>query len=185
MNNSSYKQNLKSLKEIYEEIANDKKRWSYYQNNTLSLNNAWKDKGSANKFIHEYFKNGGKEVFNLKSPIGSLGGSHERDIHTVSLYILGIYLSENLNWNKANTMCQRNFLFLWYLTCLYHDMGYKIEENVELVKAYGTLDKFMKEQEIDGETNLFKYIKKKELCKNYYRYIKATRGHIDHGITGA
>ena len=175
---------LKSLKKVYEEISDDNMRWNYYENNSLTLNGAWRCKDSANHFIHEYFKSGGKNVFCLDSPIINLGQKHERDIHTVSLYILGIYLCENLNWDTKENLCQRKFLFQWYLTCLYHDMGYKIEENTELVDTYETLDNFIKCQGIDGEKNLFKYCKIKELCKNYYKYIRDNMGHIDHGITG-
>mgnify|MGYP000956720083 FL=1 len=89
-----------------------------------------------------------------------------------------------------------NELFIWFLMCLYHDMGYKLENKTDLVKEYYTLDKFLQKNEIKEEYNIFKVYKKKTLCENYYRYRAEDRyrttehgvikehGVIDHGIAG-
>lgn len=42
----------------------------------------------------------------------------------------------------------------------------------------------MEGQDIKDDRNIFGKFREKTLCKNYYRNIKETRGHLDHGITG-
>ena len=114
-----------------------------------------------------------------------------RDIHTVSVFILGIEIAR-----KMKNRILGNELFIWFLMCLYHDMGYKLENKTDLVKEYYTLDKFLQKNEIKEEYNIFKVYKKKTLCENYYRYRAEDRyrttehgvikehGVIDHGIAG-
>lgn len=114
-----------------------------------------------------------------------------RDIHTVSVFILGIEIAR-----KMKNRILGNELFIWFLMCLFHDMGYKLENKTDLVKEYYTLYKFLQKNEIKEEYNIFKVYKKKTLCENYYRYRAEDRyrttehgvikehGVIDHGIAG-
>lgn len=55
---------MKTLQQCYENIAIDQTKWSYYEN-SIEINNKWKDNKEAFNFIKEYFEYAGKsKVFN-------------------------------------------------------------------------------------------------------------------------
>lgn len=171
---------MKTLEKLYNEIANRPEEWNYYIDkcNKLAIDNAWLNICEANFFIHNYFKSGGKEVFDIDK-IGYLGSTHERDIHTISTFILGISLSKILEIELKD-----DALFTWFLVCLYHDIGYKIEENVSLINKAKTLQQFMRFIGIGQDSKIYKKYQANKLCKNYYKYKILEKGSIDHGIVG-
>ena len=169
--------NMKTLLQIYKDISGNKNLYDYYGSN-LILEDAWINVNKAHSFIHQYFQNGEKDIFGLKI-CKDMNQPDIRDIHTVSVFILGIAIA----WKMKNRILG-NELFIWFLMCLYHDMGYKLENKTDLVKEYYTLDKLLQKNEIKEEYNIFKVYKKKTLCKNYYRYRIEKYGKIDHGIAG-
>lgn len=180
---------MKTLLQIYNDISENKNLYDYYGSN-LILKDAWINVKSAHSFIQQYFQNGEKAIFELKI-CRDMYQPDIRDIHTVSVFILGIEIAR-----KMKNRILGNELFIWFLMCLYHDMGYKLENKTDLVKEYYTLDKFLQKNEIKEEYNIFKVYKKKTLCENYYRYRAEDRyrttehgvikehGVIDHGIAG-
>ena len=180
---------MKTLLQIYNDISENKNLYDYYGSN-LILEDAWINVDRAHSFIHQYFQNGEKAIFGLKI-CRDMYQPDIRDIHTVSVFILGIEIAR-----KMKIRILGNELFIWFLMCLYHDMGYKLENKTDLVKEYYTLDKFLQKNEIKEEYNIFKVYKKKTLCENYYRYRAEDRyrttehgvikehGVIDHGIAG-
>lgn len=180
---------MKTLLQIYKDISENKNLYDYYGSN-LILKDAWINVKSAHSFIRQYFQNGEKAIFELKI-CRDMYQPDIRDIHTVSVFILGIEIAR-----KMKNRILGNELFIWFLMCLYHDMGYKLENKTDLVKEYYTLDKFLQKNEIKEEYNIFKVYKKKTLCENYYRYRAEDRyrttehgvikehGVIDHGIAG-
>ena len=72
------------------------------------------------------------------------------------------------------------------MTCLYHDMGYAYEKNQRKPSTKcEDLEGFI--ELIVGKQPCLFYRKDnslESLCRNYYKYIYETRGHIDHGIAG-
>ena len=180
---------MKTLLQIYNDISENKNLYDYYGSN-LILKDAWINVKSAHSFIQQYFQNGEKAIFELKI-CRDMYQPDIRDIHTVSVFILGIEIAR-----KMKNRILGNELFIWFLMCLYHDMGYKLENKTDLVKEYYTLDKFLQKNEIKEEYNIFKVYEKKTLCENYYRYRAEDRyrttehgvikehGVIDHGIAG-
>lgn len=180
---------MKTLLQIYNDISENKNLYDYYGSN-LILKDAWINVKSAHSFIQQYFQNGEKAIFELKI-CRDMYQPDIRDIHTVSVFILGIEIAR-----KMKNRILGNELFIWFLMCLFHDMGYKLENKTDLVKEYYTLDKFLQKNEIKEEYNIFKVYKKKTLCENYYRYRAEDRyrttehgvikehGVIDHGIAG-
>lgn len=175
--------NMKTLLQIYNDISENKNLYDYYGSN-LILKDAWINVKSAHSFIQQYFQNGEKAIFELKI-CRDMYQPDIRDIHTVSVFILGIEIAR-----KMKNRILGNELFIWFLMCLFHDMGYKLENKTDLVKEYYTLYKFLQKNEIKEEYNIFKVYKKKTLCENYYRYRAEDRyrttehGVIDHGIAG-
>ena len=177
---------MKTIHEIYDDIFSDENNFYYPNMKTLRMKE-WTEQ-EALTFIKTYFEAGSKEIFCGHNMLDK----YNRAVHTVSLYALGIFLYEKLeiNFKSDNVIGGKDsFLYIWYMTCLYHDMGY-VYENGQGRDLDGceTLDLFIKKA-LGGNPCLF-YKENKEdvsledLCKNYYKYIYETRGHIDHGVVG-
>lgn len=171
---------MKTLLEIYNEISENHKKYMYYNNLSIdiSLKNVWENAEKANSFIHGYFDVGGKVVFNVEK-IKYFGFENKRDIHTVSVFILGIAIAEKIGYSIT-----REELFIWFLMCLYHDMGYAIENDASLISKAANLERFIELVNVKGDNNIFNLYRGKTLCKNYYKYVRDKFNHIDHGIAG-
>lgn len=184
---------MKTFFDLYNSISRDNSLYNYYDKN-LELKDAFANKEQANSFIINYFQNGEKDICKFEKNNPRLKGMFEadaRNIHTVSVFTLGIAIALKMEHRISG-----DELFIWFLMCLFHDIGYKLENNTDLVKEYDTLDKFLQKNEIKEEYNILKVYKKKTLCENYYRYRAEDRyrttehgvikehGVIDHGIAG-
>lgn len=177
---------MKTIREIYDEIFSNKENFYYPHAEFLKMD-TWTEE-NAFEFIQKYFAMGSKEIFCE----GINYQRYKRSIHTVSLYALGIFLHKHISKeidgnNNQDKVCeQHQFLYIWYMTCLYHDMGYAYEKNQrKLSKECEDLDGFI--EFIVGTQPCLFYRKDnslESLCRNYYKYIYETRGHIDHGIAG-
>lgn len=122
----------------YNSINETPKLWSYYEYNVNDIDLMKNPEGS----IKEYFSKGEKgkifndELIKYLPPI--------RSRHMVSAFFLGIKLYENsaLIRDSINSMTcsleerlpsnkdfngRTRFLYLWFLTCLFHDAGYGYE----------------------------------------------------------
>ncbi len=102
-------------------------------------------------FIREYFQNGqkGYAIVDLEDcrnilwrngrndniyRVPPLHLSEFRAVHTVSTFFLGILLEHYIAQEIGHTEISVGketfpFSYLWFLTCLYHDWGYIVEEN--------------------------------------------------------
>ena len=177
---------MKTISAIYDEIFSDENNFYYPNVKALRIKD-WTEQ-EALIFIKTYFEVGSKEIFCKQNMLEK----YNRAVHTVSLYALGIFLYEKMGINcKINNVIggKDSFLYIWYMTCLYHDMGY-VYENSQGRDLDGceTLDLFIKKV-LEGEPYLFYKGNKEnasleELCRNYYKYIYETRGHVDHGVVG-
>lgn len=123
--------------------------WNYYRAN-ISIDPLISPERSLD-FIREYFQNGQKDyaIVNLKEcqnvcsrnirnnsfyRVPPLHLSEFRAAHTVSTFFLGIMLEHYIaqeNGHAEISVGEETFPFsyLWFLTCLYHDWGYIVEEN--------------------------------------------------------
>lgn len=99
--------------------------WNYYDADISKPFN--KDK--ARDFIEQYFEHGAKKkvILPLIDEIGAM-----RHVHTVSAFFIGLLIKRELC--PSLTIISREyedyeFSYLWFLVCLFHDMGYAIEND--------------------------------------------------------
>lgn len=174
--------------EFYKKIFSEPNKWNYY-NSTHSTRFPFENEEIANDFIIDYFKNGGKtRVIDECFKEGN-----ERSLHTISTFFLGLIIEPLLIINRNNLNIkliqdeEPDFIYFWFLLCLYHDFGYFIEYHKEKYspKAY-SLDCICKELNI--EANLLKTKYKlnftKSTIKKYYSLCRNKYGFINHGIIG-
>ena len=182
-----------SLMYLYKKLIENVCEWSYYFNAPhLTVDTLLSSDRSFN-FIKEYFKCGGKaEVFNVHH-IMKHEEIKERSPHIISTYLLGILIAKCFGIDLHTCDCNRiNFKYIWFLACLYHDIGYVYENMYDcrylrMIQTDG-LDAI---QEICNikylhETEFITY--KKEYINTYLRNrsmcANGKMGKIDHGITG-
>jgi len=188
--------NVKSLDNMYSEIAKDSTRWSYYEESVPDICDVWRKNNSAYEFIMKYFDlSGKKRVFEDKLIGENKEYIKERAPHIVSTFLLGIKIAECFEFDiKTRNTDNLDFRYYWFLACLYHDIGYVYEEGKEFF--CGELDALQVDgleaiQEICNikylHNRVFKtytkeqvdlYLKCRATCKN------GERGKIDHGIAG-
>jgi len=127
---------MENLRKEYWKIYNVTTRWCYCSklNNSVDYD-IFSDEQSALSFVEDLFTIAGK---NSSILLKSTSGRH---LHSVSVFFLGIYIKEKLfptllEPNKNNIEGNPNrpgFLYFWFLTSLYHDFGYVVEQDK---KAY-------------------------------------------------
>lgn len=198
MNENNLSNTIKKSNSLYSKfgkLIEKPENWLYFKNSYdnndyYSLEMLFSNNGSS-RFIHEYFNSGGKEdVFkidderNLKIP-------ENRAYHTLSAYMFGILLRDNLHFNmsalpEVDKNVRRRFLYFWSLICLFHDFAYSIEtESENNVPADYTIADFNNQYNI--KYKFIEAVKEKEtrdLIINYFDY-RINMGCIDHGISGA
>lgn len=173
----------------------DVKDWYYY--NQISGNefdNPFSGTINHVDFINKYFQRGGKksvlEKFNM------LNFSLERAPHTNSVFFLGIYIYNNTVFtnhidNSLTLKGYNLFPFVWFLTALFHDFGYRYEKELQLYKQIIDIHSLKKELDITYDLlNNYNRINKigEKLYKsirNYFYYRRFNQNHsnkIDHGI---
>lgn len=78
----------------------------------------------------------------------------------------------------VNDDFEKDFLFFWFLICLFHDLGYVEENRGKDSAAFSISPNQMNELgDVDGVPELFK-----EVYPYYYIYRKLEFGVVDHGI---
>ena len=156
------------------------------------------------KFIKEYFGEGNKNEI-IGSSINLLWENSKTKIriaHIISTYFLGLlFYFNNKNIQDAIIkMCakieekipefdqdsQTNmFLYIWFLTCLYHDVGYCFENNLNnYIDQY---EDAVKKCEVPITDWVPKKLKK--LCTKYLKMREDEKNalnkkSLDHGISG-
>lgn len=185
-----------TLKELYKNLINDPDRWLYYNSNQPRLKYEMLfDETASYNFIKNYFKRGGKEKVFEDDPyiIKNEFVLKKRSPHIVSTFLLGIWIAEHLKFDiNKNNNDKINFKYLWFLACLYHDIGYVYENdyncmNIRMVQKEGL--KALKEicnikHLYNDEFKTYKkedvdlYLSNRAICSS------GNIGKIDHGIVG-
>ncbi|TAJ08196.1 hypothetical protein DMA11_21435 [Marinilabiliaceae bacterium JC017] len=179
---------MKSIKQHIIEL--DQSDWDYYTDfSTNPLSNPFQDQTSHSEFIEKYFKRSGKEiVLNL---INIKKEEIHKANHTNSIFFLGILLHKNTEVKKEyfkelNPSGYKEFPFIWFLTCLFHDFGVAHESDIDLLNKIYDLDNLKSHLKIDHcllnrkiagiEKVLFSHI------RQYFTYRRIIHKRIDHGI---
>ena len=109
--------------------------------------------------------------------------------HTISLYLLGIAIAETIGFERFDlpnwdSNPRRNFLHHWLAVCLFHDIGYAVEdyyinEKLTDVRSLDCLSQVL------GLSYRLDLLKNSNLLRKYYDYRIKERKKADHGIVGA
>lgn len=158
--------------------------WSYYKwaNVYLNTDSIFSD-GNALDFIEKYFDAGGKAelLSDIDCEIKKL--PHYRCNHIVSAFLLGIYVRDfvGINTKKFEDTCVKDpWLYIWFLVCFYHDLGYVYENNSQNNK-YKLFEEFLPQNH--SALNSCKQLYYYDLGKRYFQY-RRDSGVIDHGVVG-
>lgn len=136
-----------------------------------------------NKFSEEAKNKKIKDCINLITPF--------RAKHTVSAYLLGIIIRNNLkfdtrNWRRLphESSPSGSFMLFWAWICLFHDIGYHYETTPKHFVNCSEIDELITELNI--KHNLLSFSSNPELIRKYYRMrISGKKPVLDHGIVGA
>lgn len=176
-----------NFKELILDTYKNDNNWNYYSSSSIrSLNIENPDE--CRKFIHQYFSISGKVgcIDDWTELNIILTESPSRCQHIVYTFLLGmgIYNRQNhikeLIDKKINDYSRKyelksivKFSFVWFLCCLFHDLGYPMENSRNL-----DWDFHPKElKKIEGVPGFYR-----NALKRYLQYIKKERSQIDHGI---
>ena len=138
-----------TLYDFYNRIIANHIRWDYYGlgNCQIYSVNDIEDGDKCRAFLRTLLAESGKEETYLSKSIAQL--SDDRLCHIVSVYFFGFLLYEQcdfikqnvnkqLKWLKKNHCAnsaresessEEKFSYLWFLVCIFHDLGYIFEQN--------------------------------------------------------
>lgn len=165
--------------------------WQYYPLSSTGIE-VLSDAEVGKGFITSYLGKGCKNELKMFEYIHNLSDIRIR--HIVSCFFLGVAIyykcskiQDSINALLSTTHAnpkettEERFLYVWMLICLFHDLGYVVENGLALLKK----------NEFDDLMKMFpkrpKYIPKlfnKTLLKNYNKFRLCRFGVNDHGIVG-
>ena len=186
----------KSFKVLLNEIFADDNKWNYYVNSDIAINNPFDCGHNAKEFIKNFIKLSGKSSSSniLYKKIDGL--EDYRAIHIVSTFFFGIYIYENSNLfkskiskelkkyqDKSKYHSNVEFAFVWFICCLFHDLGYEFEDDKN--PKHSCFYDFYKENNLKSLNRVVGVPKLyKNIHKDYFNY-RAKKNKNDHGICGA
>ena len=186
--NNIYVNTEMNIKELILDTYKNYNCWDYYSNGNFIRCLNIEDPNACRDFIHQYFSISGKagcldEWTDLDS---ILKASPSRCQHIVYTFLLGmgIYsrqirvkkiVDEKIESysKKYGIKSHVTFAFVWFLCCLFHDLGYPKEDSKD-----HDWDFHPKELgKIEGVPVFYR-----NTLKRYLRYIQIKLSKIDHGI---
>ena len=181
----------KTIKKILEEILAQQEKWNYYSyENTI---NPFDSNENSKEFIKNFIiKSCKAETNQLYQKINNLVDG--RALHIVSTFFLGIYFYENsasikrqLNKtlkkykNPKKYKSTIEFSFVWFLACLFHDLGYEFEaeSKYESFEIFFEEEKLISLKKYSGVPSIYS-----QIYKDYFNY-RVLKNKNDHGICAA
>ena len=170
---------------------------SYYGIN-VDINELFNSTDACRKFIALHFSKGQKMAV-MRMPWEAEYATHGKHEHTVYLYLLGLYLQDLLVDRLESKMVGAigglgnwfEFKYIWFLTCLTHDLASCIEEGIDANDSVssGTLEFYLGKFDILYTPYNYCPLNSHGLrprfsenqVKNYFQY-RLSQGKIDHGI---
>lgn len=197
---------LNSLKELYKNIIKGNNHfasdWNYYKIKEFYDMSFVDIIDKSKAFIESFLEIGGKLSDNMRKDINILSKNGRLE-HTVSIYFLGLLIySKNEGLQYAMRNCfdkkrreynsdSKEFNYIWFLTCFFHDIGYVYEEeliDLNEIKNRDRIDNIVKFK-LEISKNKTKGIPNEivQSIEEYYKYIlNLPNGneHMEHGILG-
>lgn len=189
-----------TLEDLYQTTINNMVIWNYYHEELK-----WERKRilfsydylnsyiKCKDFINNYLHRGGKGNIPFTRNINELQSTRIKHIVSGFFLGIGIYLhipkvrkaiEEMLPKTREGEDVQHHFSYLWFLTCLFHDLGYAVENhetiNATKSKEYRKYFEFFPKRKPRGIPNTYS----KELLRNYEKWREEFCAKYDHGIIG-
>ncbi len=169
---------METLKIIFKQLFTSGD-WKYYEDMHFPTF-PFENENEAARFVNAYFETGGKG--SAMDP--NINIENFRNIHTLSTFFLGIFLQELL---PDRNEIKPKFKYVWYLSCLYHDYGYYIENNKVNYPPRELFITNIKEK-LNIKYDLLKIGNTEphscDIVKQYYKYCRKERDVLNHGILG-
>lgn len=180
---------MKSIYEYIDELRIDE--WHYYSeiDDDFVTTKPFVDNLNYSNFILNYFRQGGKvrifELCNINTEELRLPN------HICSVFFMGILLYNKTDFSKKyklekNIPGYSTFPFIWFLTALFHDNAYQMEDKNKL-QEISTIGDLINEFQIKYSLFERKFSKCTELLSvrnNYFLFRKKKWNVVDHGILG-
>ena len=177
-----------SIKDFIQEVYRNQVLWNYYSDSYFPTLNI-KEPSDSKVFINRFFSISGKagcliDIVNIDE---LLNNHPERGQHIVYVFLLGIgvynknrkikkMIDEKVRHYSQKYKCESdvNFIFIWFLCCLFHDLGYNKEENSN------DLNWKFSYKDIDKPEGVPVFYRNK--IKKYLEYRIKECEKVDHGI---
>lgn len=204
----------KSYKDILIETYQNGDLWNYYSKQVdlnypeIDITNLdiFYNLDDCKIFIHKFFCLAGKGDTILSKHIDKLEG---RAFHTVNTFLFGVYVLNHKSQSKNikekidaeihkiksdfNIVCNIDFPYIWFLICLFHDLGYAIGNSKYSDKnsIFKSFDEFKLTKNCIG-SNLSELLDPKgvpllykDIYEEYFNFILLEYNKVDHGIYAA
>ena len=174
----------------FEKLLENKNDWSYYNDAPdLTMEILYSPEESLD-FIKNYFRCGKKEKLFDDIDIVNYEILKTRAQHILSTYLLGIIIAKSLKIQRKEN--NKDFMYLWFLACLYHDIGYYFEKNgscedlkkVQTKGIEGIKEVCKIKYLYDGKFSPYKREHINLYLSERAKYRDGRTGVIDHGIIG-
>lgn len=173
-----------SIYEYYEKLLNNKQEWFRFGNKKLleevDIRTLFSEIPAKNFIRMMFFYE------NMVKLIPKANFVDNRESHTVSAFLLGIILKENLQLStrslpKILPDYHQSFVYFWSMICLSHDLTYIFENDHSYNHRCQTADDYVRHFGL--KHNLLDVSKYADLFRNYYSYRINEFNCMDHGIT--
>ena len=182
---------MKTFETYYNDLFNKPEKWNYYGGKLSNpiYNNSY------DNFLEKYIKASKKEVGN---PLMKTLNRVDYKGHVFSVFFFGILLYENCDeirdqidikikyYKKVNKNSKITFSFIWFIISLFHDSGYKFEEENECK----TIEQFDIDYKIKNKLKKYKGGIPTQISNTWRDYFKFKLKYLkpenfrkpDHGI---
>ena len=183
---------MKSFRQHITELKQED--WDYYSEISYKrLANPFINGKGHISFVQKYFNRSGKgKVLKFIDFIPGKRLDKNRIVHSNSIFFLGILLNKNTSlkysdYNKTNKPGYNVFSFIWFLTCLFHDFGFTLEDDKKLAGDIDTIDKMNNKYGITNNlleaNSLFREHILTKCIEQYFNYRIVECKVVDHGIS--
>ena len=184
---------MKRLDQLYKELMGVPEKWRYYDGLQANFEELFIRNNCEEFILHTLMKGHKDKIGLFTDSIESL--SIMRKQHIVSCYFLGLLIYHSnqlirdlvdnqvkkLNSNKWEESLDKKFYYIWMLICLFHDLGYAIEE---YNNNYESIKEVLKTNKNFTKPRYVPKIYNKTLLQRYWDYRWCRWNVKDHGIIG-